>query len=249
MTFHIITIFPNIFDSYFNESILGRAQKNKLIKIKVHNLRGWTTDKHKTVDDTPCGGGVGMIMKAEPIYKAIQDIKSQISNLKSQTQQHRYATTGQAKSKSQISNLKTILLSAKGKQWNQQTAKKYSKLDEIILICGRYEGVDERVKKFIDKEISIGDYVLTGGEIPAMAIIDSITRLLPGVLGNKKSADIESHSIPGILEYPQYTKPETIIIKGKKCNVPKVLLSGNHKLIKEWRDKHKIDKFKTTNKK
>ncbi|MBU4600575.1 tRNA (guanosine(37)-N1)-methyltransferase TrmD [Candidatus Parcubacteria bacterium] len=225
MTFHIITIFPNIFDSYLNESILGRAQKNKLIKIKVHNLRGWTTDKHKTVDDTPCGGGAGMIMKAEPIYKAIQDIKSQISNLK------------------------TILLSAKGKQWNQQTAKKYSKLDEIILICGRYEGVDERVKKFIDKEISIGDYVLTGGEIPAMAIIDSITRLLPGVLGNKKSADIESHSIPGILEYPQYTKPETIIIKGKKCNVPKVLLSGNHKLIKEWRDKHKIDKFKTTNKK
>ncbi|MBU4375472.1 tRNA (guanosine(37)-N1)-methyltransferase TrmD [Patescibacteria group bacterium] len=225
MTFHIITIFPNIFDSYLNESILGRAQKNKLIKIKIHNLRDWTTDKHKTVDDTPCGGGAGMIMKAEPIYKAIQDIKSQISNLK------------------------TILLSAKGKQWNQQTAKKYSKLDEIILICGRYEGVDERVKKFIDKEISIGDYVLTGGEIPAMAIIDSITRLLPGVLGNKKSADIESHSIPGILEYPQYTKPETIIIKGKKCNVPKVLLSGNHKLIKEWRDKHKIDKFKTTNKK
>jgi len=225
MTFHIITIFPNIFDSYLNESILGRAQKNKLIKIKIHNLRDWTTDKHKTVDDTPCGGGAGMIMKAEPIYKAIQDIKSQISNLK------------------------TILLSAKGKQWEQQTAKKYSKLDEIILICGRYEGVDERVKKFIDEEISIGDYVLTGGEIPAMAIIDSITRLLPGVLGNKKSADIESHSIPGVLEYPQYTKPETIIINNKKCNVPKVLLSGNHKLIKEWREKHKIDKFKTTNKK
>ncbi|MFH0923383.1 MAG: tRNA (guanosine(37)-N1)-methyltransferase TrmD [Candidatus Falkowbacteria bacterium] len=225
MTFHIITIFPNIFDSYLNESILGRAQKNKLVKIKIHNLRDWTTDKHKTVDDTPCGGGAGMIMKAEPIYKAIQDIKSQISNLK------------------------TILLSAKGKQWEQQTAKKYSKLDEIILICGRYEGVDERVKKFIDEEISIGDYVLTGGEIPAMAIIDSITRLLPGVLGNKKSADIESHSIPGVLEYPQYTKPETIIINNKKCNVPKVLLSGNHKLIKEWREKHKIDKFKTTNKK
>ena len=225
MTFHIITIFPNIFDSYLNESILGRAQKNKLIKIKIHNLRDWTNDKHKTVDDTPCGGGAGMIMKAEPIYKAIQDIKSQISNLK------------------------TILLSAKGKQWEQQTAKKYSKLDEIILICGRYEGIDERVKKFIDKEISIGDYVLTGGEIPAMAIIDSITRLLPGVLGNKKSADIESHSIPGVLEYPQYTKPETIIINNKKCNVPKVLLSGNHKLIKEWREKHKIDKFKTTNKK
>ncbi|MCG2701190.1 tRNA (guanosine(37)-N1)-methyltransferase TrmD [Candidatus Parcubacteria bacterium] len=225
MTFHIITIFPNIFDSYLNESILGRAQKNKLIKIKIHNLRDWTNDKHKTVDDTPCGGGAGMIMKAEPIYKAIKQIKKKNEKIK------------------------TILLSAKGKTWNQQTAKKYSKLDEIILICGRYEGIDERVKKFIDEEISIGDYVLTGGEIPAMAIIDSITRLLPGVLGNKKSADIESHSIPGVLEYPQYTKPETIIINNKKCNVPKVLLSGNHKLIKEWREKHKIDKFKTTNKK
>lgn len=234
MTFHIITIFPNIFDSYINESILGRARKNKLIKIKIHNLRDWTTDKHKTVDDTPCGGGVGMIMKAEPIYKAVKNIKSQIQNHKSQIN-----------SKIQIPKFKTVLLSAKGKTWNQQTVKKYSKLNEIILICGRYEGVDERVKKFIDEEISIGDYVLTGGEIPAMAIIDSVTRLLPGVLGNKKSADIESHSIKGVLEYPQYTKPETIIINNKKCNVPKILLSGNHKLIKEWQEKHKIRNLKS----
>ncbi len=225
MTFHIITIFPNIFDSYINESILGRARKNKLVKIKIHNLRDWTTDKHKTLDDTPCGGGVGMVMKAEPIYKAVQDIKSKIKSL------------SRAKMRDQKS--KTILLSAKGKTWSQQTARKYSKLDNIILICGRYEGVDERVKKFIDEEISIGDYVLTGGEIPAMAIIDSITRLLPGVLGNKKSAEVESHSIKGVLEYPQYTKPETIIINNKKCNVPKVLLSGNHKLIREWQEKHK----------
>src|SRR5680860_1914261 len=160
MTFHIITIFPNIFDSYFNESILKRALKNNLIDIKIHNLRDYTSDKHKTVDDSPFGGGAGMVMKIEPLYKALKSIKSKV--------------------KSQ--NTKTILLSAKGKTWNQKMAKTHSKLDNIILICGRYEGVDERITKFIDEEISIGDYVLTGGEIGAMTIIDSITRLLPGAL-------------------------------------------------------------------
>lgn len=229
MQFNIITIFPEIFDSYFNESILARAQKNNIIKIKTHDLRKWTSDKHRTVDDTPYGGGAGMVMKVEPIYKSLKSIKS----LKS----------------------KTILLSAKGKKWNQQLAKKYSKLDNIILICGRYEGIDERVKKFVDEEISIGDYVLTGGEIPAMAIVDSITRLLPGALGNAESAVNESHSEIGILEHPHYTKPEIFEVpptyfkggagarskkelKTKKLRVPKVLLSGNHKLIKEWREKH-----------
>lgn len=221
MNFHIITIFPEIFDSYFNESILARAQKNKIIKIETHNLRDWTTDKHKTVDDTPYGGGAGMVMKVEPIYKALN--------------------TPLIKGARGIKS-KTILLSAKGKKWDQALAKKYSKLDNIILICGRYEGVDERVKKFVDEEISIGDYVLTGGEIPAMAIVDSITRLLPGVLGNSESAETESHSEPGVLEYPQYTRPEVFATTGglkgiKKFRVPKVLLSGNHKLIKEWRKK------------
>ncbi|MDP3998184.1 MAG: tRNA (guanosine(37)-N1)-methyltransferase TrmD [bacterium] len=226
MTFHIITIFPHIFDSYFNESILKRAQKNKLIKIKIHNLRDWTTDKHKTVDDTPFGGGAGMVMKIEPLYKALRDI------------------TPLQKGGRGVKS-KTILLSAKGKTWNQKLAKSHAKLNDIILICGRYEGVDERITKFIDEEISIGDYVLTGGEIGAMAIIDSITRLLPGALGNADSAKFESHSIAGILEHPQYTRPEvfqfTPLIKGvrgiKKLRVPKVLLSGNHEKIEDWRAK------------
>lgn len=224
MTFHIITIFPKIFDSYFNESILKRAQKNKLIKIKIHNLRDWANDKHKTVDDAPFGGGAGMVMKIEPLYKALASplIRG-----------------------ARGVNSKTVLLSAKGKAWNQQMAKKYSKLDNIILICGRYEGVDERITKFIDEEISIGDYVLTGGEIGAMTIVDSITRLLPGVLGNDQSIKNESHAKPGVLEHPQYTRPEVFYaplikrVRGiKKYKVPKVLLSGNHKKIEEWREKH-----------
>lgn len=229
MTFHIITIFPDIFNSYFNESILKRARKNGLIKIKIHNLRDWTTDKHKTADDAPYGGGAGMVMKVEPIYRALKELKT--------LRPIRPGRIG-CKNSKQIPNFKIILLSAKGKTWNQQITKKYSKLDEIILICGRYEGVDERVKKFVDEEISIGDYVLTGGEIPAMAIIDSITRLLPGALGNAESAEYESHAVPGILEYPQYTRPEIFEADGKKIRVPKVLLSGNHKKIGEWRKKH-----------
>ena len=226
-TFHIITIFPRIFDSYFNESIIKRALKRNLIKIKVHNLRDWTTDKHKTVDDAPFGGGAGMVVKIEPLYKAlssplIRGARGVVS--------------------------KTILLSAKGKTWNQQLAKKYSKLKNIIFICGRYEGVDERITKFIDEEISIGDYVLTGGEIGALAIIDSITRLLPGALGNADSAKNESHSAPGVLEHPQYTRPEIFTTPfnkggkgdfkgGKSYRVPKILLSGNHKKIADWRSK------------
>jgi tRNA (guanine37-N1)-methyltransferase len=229
MTFHIITIFPGIFNSYFNESILKRAQKAGIIKIKTHDLRQWTNDKHKTVDDRPFGGGAGMVMKVEPIFKALKIIKQKSKKAKKQ---------------------KIILLSAKGKKWNQELAKKYSKLDNIILICGRYEGVDERVKNFVDEEISIGDYVLTGGEIPAMAIVDSITRLLPEVLGNAQSAEFESHSVKGELEYPQYTRPEVYPVKSRSASgerskfnrvkvlrVPKILLSGDHKKIEEWRKK------------
>ncbi|MFH0892134.1 MAG: tRNA (guanosine(37)-N1)-methyltransferase TrmD [Candidatus Falkowbacteria bacterium] len=216
MTFHIITIFPGIFDSYFNESILKRAQKNNLIGIKIYDLRDWTDDKHRTVDDTPYGGGAGMVMKTDPLYRAINDIKRNVEGGK----------------------FKIVLLSAKGKTWNQRQARKYAKLRDVILVCGRYEGVDERVTKFIDEEISIGDYVLTGGEIPAMIMVDSVARLLPGVLGNKESAEKESHSEPGLLEYPQYTRPEVFEAKGKKYRVPKVLLSGNHKKIEEWRRKH-----------
>ncbi|MDO8668181.1 MAG: tRNA (guanosine(37)-N1)-methyltransferase TrmD [bacterium] len=253
MTFHIITIFPKIFDSYFNESIIKRALKKNLIDIKIHNLRDWTTDNHKTVDDAPFGGGAGMVMKIEPLYKALKDIESRIMNnelwKKNKKKTHN--------SKFKIHNSKIVLLSAKGKTWNQAMAKSYSHLNNIILICGRYEGVDERITKFIDDEISIGDYILTGGEIGALTIIDSITRLLPGALGNSESAKNESHTIPGVLEHPQYTRPEVFIasplisaplIKGvrgilkrkgiKRYRVPKILLSGNHKKVEEWRKKH-----------
>lgn len=214
MQFQIITIFPKIFDSYFSESIIARAAKNKLIKIKIHDLRFWTKDKHKTVDDAPFGGGAGMILKVEPIYKALTSLKK--------------------KKKTKI-----VMLSAKGKKWNQQLAKKYAKLDEVIMICGRYEGVDERVLEFCDEEISIGDYVLTGGEIGAMTIVDSITRLLPGVLGNVDSLDCESHNKPDTLEHPQYTRPEIFEAKGKIYKAPKILLSGDHKKIDEWKKKNR----------
>ena len=231
MTFHIITIFPEIFNSYFNESIIKRAQESGKIKIKIHNLRDYTKDKHKTVDDTPYGGGAGMVMKVDVLYKTIQDISNKI-------QDTRYKI--QTNSKSQIQKTKIILLSAKGKTWTQPMARSYSKLDDIILICGRYEGVDERILNFVDEEISIGDYVLTGGEIPAMTIVDSIARLIPGVVGNEMSPLDESHSESGVLEYPQYTRPEIFIDeKGEKYSVPDILKSGNHAEIKKWKEKQK----------
>jgi tRNA (guanine37-N1)-methyltransferase len=216
MKYHIITIFPEIFSSYFSHGIIARAQKNKLINIQIHDLRRWTTDKHKSVDDTPYGGGAGMILKVEPLYKALKELAPR-------------------KKKSR----KIILTSAKGKTFNQGIAKSYAKnLKEIIIICGRYEGVDERIKEFIDEELSIGNYVLTGGEIPAMAIVDASMRLLPDVLGNKDSLVNESHNKSGLLEYPQYTKPQYFKTRKKTLSVPKELLSGNHQKIKKWRQKH-----------
>lgn len=215
MTFHIITIFPDIFNSYFNESIIKRAREEEKINIKVYDLRDWTKDKHKTVDDSPYGGGAGMVMKVEPIFKAVKDIRSNIGNKK----------------------IHVALMSARGKKWTQKKAQEYSNYEDIILICGRYEGVDERVCFFIDEEISIGDYVLTGGEIPAMVLLDSVSRLLPGVLGNENSLDSESHSVLGQKEYPQYTRPEVFEAEGKEYEVPSILLSGNHKEIEEWRRK------------
>lgn len=215
MLFNIITIFPEILDSYLNEGMIKRAIGKKIVRIKTHNLRDWTNDKHRSVDDSPYGGGAGMIMKAEPIYKALKQLKI----------------------KGRVKKAKIVLLSAKGKKWTQKMAREYSKLDEIIFVCGRYEGVDERVLNFVDEEISIGDYVLTGGELGAAVMIDSITRLLPGVLGNAESAISESHSEEGVLEYPQYTRPEVLKIGKKKYKVPEVLLSGDHKKIAEWRSK------------
>jgi len=237
--FDIVTIFPKIFGSYFNESILKRAQEKKLIKIKTHNLRDFTDDERKTVDDTPYGGGAGMVLKIEPIYRALCSINSKFQipnskkNLKSQT-----LPTGR-----QVSNPKSriILFSAKGKKFTQADAERLSKYENIVMICGRYEGVDERVKEnLVDEEISIGDYVLTGGEIPAMIVIDSISRLIPGVLGNKESVKNESHSQEGILEHPQYTKPEEF--QGWK--VPGILLSGNHAEIEKWRQENSKSNIK-----
>jgi tRNA (guanine37-N1)-methyltransferase len=216
MNFKIITIFPKIFDSYFSESIIKRAQKQGIIKITSQDLREFSNDRHKTIDDTPYGGGAGMLMKIEPLYKALKKLAPRVNQKR-----------------------KIVLLSAQGQKWTQQLAQKYSKLNEVIFICGRYEGVDERIKNFIDDEVSIGDYVLTGGELGAMVMIDSITRLLPGALGNEQSSQDESHSQIGILEYPQYTKPEKFKIKNKSYDVPEILLSGNHQKIKEWQEKNK----------
>jgi len=218
MKFQLITIFPTIFDSYLQESILQRAKDKKIVQYKVHNLRDWARDKHRVTDDAPYGGGAGMLMKIEPWYLALQDLKK-ASRVKG-------------------AKRKVIFLSAAGQKWNQTLAKKYSKLEEIVFVCGRYEGVDARIKNFIDEEISVGDYVLTGGELPALTIIDSIVRLLPGVLGNKESIVEESHAAVGIAEYPQYTRPEIFMAGRKKYPVPKILLSGDHKKIKEWQKKH-----------
>lgn len=225
MKFDIITIFPKIFDSYFNESILARAKKEKLIKIKVHNLRDYTENKHKIVDDTPYGGGAGMVFKIEPIYRALVKIvgKSKLKCFR----------------KKNNSKTKIILLSAKGKKFDQAMARRFSKLDKLILICGRYEGVDERVAEYLaDEEISVGDYILTGGEIPVMVVVDSVSRLIKDVVGNKESIKEESFSKKDYLEYPHYTRPDTFS-PNKKTNwkVPEVLLSGNHQKIEEWKEK------------
>jgi len=219
MRFDIITIFPNIFEGYFGESIIKRAQEKKLIKINIHNLRDHTKDKHKNVDDNPYGGGAGMVLMAEPICNAVKSILK--------------------KTRFKKSEKKVLLLSPKGNVFNQKKARSFSKLKQIIIICGRYEGVDERIAKYIaDEQISIGDYILTGGELPAMIILDAVTRLLSGVI-KKESLIEESFSDFKIYhEYPHYTRPESIIINKKKREVPDVLLSGNHKEIKEWHEKH-----------
>ena len=214
MKFNLITIFPEIFSSYLNEGMIKQAIAKKIISVQPLNLRDFTEDKHKTVDDTPYGGGAGMLLKIEPLYKALKFLKA----------------------KPGLKTKKIVLLSAGGKKWTQKKAQEYSRSKEITFISGRYEGVDARIKEFIDEEISIGDYVLTGGELPSLVILDSISRLLPGVLGNNTSALEESHSQEGVLEYPQFTKPETFKAGKKVLKVPEVLLSGNHKKIKEWRE-------------
>ena len=258
--FDIITIFPEIFDSYFKESLLLRAQKNKLIKIKIHDLRNYTTDKHRTVDDRPFAGGIGMVMKIEPIFRAVSALKK--SEIRNPTTAHfqwagspspysRAVAKSETNSKSQNPKSKTILFTPRGKKFNQKIAYQLSKLDQLILICGRYEGIDERVTKIADIELSIGDYVLMGGELPAIVVIETISRLIPGVISKpqllkERIPAIRGRGGRGFIEYPQYTRPEVfspppsprIRRASKKWQVPKVLLSGNHKKIEEWRKKH-----------
>lgn len=207
MKIDVLTLFPDMFKGPFDASIIKRAQSKSLFEIEVHDLRKWGEGTRRNVDDRPYGGGVGMIIRVDILDAAISKLK--------------------------IKNSKVILLDATGTRFTQQKAVELSKQQHLILIAGHYEGVDHRVHEhLVDEVISIGDYVLTGGEIPAMVLVDSVIRLLPGVLGKDESSADESHKEPGYLEYPQYTRPEDF--KGWK--VPKVLLGGNHKEIKKWRE-------------
>lgn len=217
MKIDILTLFPKMFEGFLNESLISRAQKKNILKIKVWDLRKFATDKHRTVDDSPYGGGPGMVMKVDVIDRALEKIKSK--NLKAKPY--------------------TLLLTPQGKKFDQKMALSLSQYSNLILICGHYEGYDERIRQLVDLEISIGDYILTGGEIPAMAVIDAITRLIPGVVGKMQSLKEESFS-QGLLEYPQYTRPEEY----KGIKVPKVLLSGNHKKIAQWRKTQALKKTK-----
>lgn len=222
MQIDVLTIFPKMFDSVLGESIVKRAQKKGVVRINIINLRSFSKDKHRKVDDKPFGGGPGMIMSVEPFFEAMNYL--------------RYKTCAKRL------KARVILMSPKGPPFNQRLAKKIARYEHIILLCGHYEGIDERIREnLIDEEISIGDFVLTGGELPAMAIIDAVVRLLPGALGNKDSTKEDSFS-KDLLEHPQYTRPADY--KGLK--VPEVLLSGDHKRIKEWRKK---ESFKITKKK
>jgi tRNA (guanine37-N1)-methyltransferase len=222
MKFNIITIFPKFFESFKNEALINRAQKKELITIDIHYLRDFADDKRGTVDGRPYGGGAGMVLMFPPIYKAVKSLRK--------------------KRKSKV-----IVFNPKGKKFSQEMAREWSKLDQLVMICGRYEGIDERVMTEVaDEEISIGDYVLFGGEVPAMVVMEAITRLLPGAIGAQESLKDESFNDAGemgtkqliqFLEYPHYTRPEVVVVKRKKINVPEVLLSGDHKKIEEWRKK------------
>jgi tRNA (guanine37-N1)-methyltransferase len=214
----IITIFPEMFPGYLDASILGRAAKNKLIDVKVHQLRKWTHDKHKTVDDKPFGGGPGMVMKVQPFHEALVSL-----GLRSKK-------TGKKTPKAKKTVV--IMTAASGKAFTHADAVRLSKMDRVVFLCGRYEGIDHRVtERLADESYRIGDYVLTGGELPALVMLDAIARHRTGVLGKEASLDEESWSGEDGGEYPQYTRPEKYL--GMK--VPDVLLSGNHKNISEWR--------------
>ena len=214
LRFDIVSIFPGMFESPFGDSIIQRAREEGLLDLRVHDLRDYSLNKHRKVDDTPFGGGVGMVMNVEPIARVIAAIKKEVPETR------------------------TILLSPGGRPFDQEKAWELSRLPSLTLICGRYEGVDERVRlHFVDEEISIGDYVLTGGEIPAMVLVEAISRLVPGVLGDPESV-VEESFTGELLEYPQYTRPRDY--QGFK--VPEILVSGDHKKIRDWQKAEALKK-------
>jgi tRNA (guanine37-N1)-methyltransferase len=219
MNFHIVTIFPEFFNGPFQYGVVAKAQAASLLTIKVYDLRHWTKDRHRTVDDRPFGGGEGMLLKPQPLFEAVEEI---------------VPVRGPG--------TRVILLSAGGRRFDQALAREWSGLDDLVLLCGRYEGVDERVAEHLsDEEVSVGDFVLSGGELGAALIVDAVGRLLPGVLGNEQSSQNESfgEAIDGLLDCPQYTRPAEY--RGWK--VPGVLLGGNHEEIKRWR--HSASREKT----
>jgi tRNA (guanine37-N1)-methyltransferase len=212
MRFDILTLFPGMFSSPFEASILGRAIEKGLIQIRIVNIRDFARDRHQVVDDTPYGGGQGMVMKVEPIARAIEEVKADDASAR------------------------VIYLTPQGRPFDQERAKELASYPRLILLCGRYEGIDERVReRFVDEEISIGDYVLTGGELAAMVVVDAVSRLLPGVLGSDRSA-VEDSFFNSLLEYPQYTRP----FEYRGSEVPEVLVSGNHQSIAQWRRKEAL---------
>lgn len=217
MKFSILTIFPDLIHNYCQDSILGRAQNKEFIQVEAHNFRDFTLSKQAHVDDKPYGGGAGMVLQVEPIYRCLENM-------------------GLVKNGKKIKQPKTkiIIMDPDGKKFDQKMAKQFSKLDNLVIISGRYEGFDERVYKFVDEKISVGDYVLAGGELPALIITEAVARLLPGVLGNNESLKEETFENGTTTEYPHYTRPENFM--GLK--VPKILLSGDHKKIGEWRSKN-----------
>lgn len=219
MTFHILTIFPNFFQGTLDYGVVDRARKSGVLDIKIHDLRNWTEDRHRTVDDRPFGGGEGMLLKCEPIFKAVEQI-----------------LPGRVRGDLER---KVVLLSAQGRKFDQAIARSYAGIQELLLICGRYEGVDERVAEYLaDDEISVGDFVLSGGELPAAIVVDVIARLQDGVLGNSESRINESFSEPGLLDCPQYTRPDMF----REWRAPEVLLGGNHAQIAKWRKEAALEK-------
>ncbi|HBG81910.1 TPA: tRNA (guanosine(37)-N1)-methyltransferase TrmD [candidate division CPR2 bacterium] len=217
LNFHILTLFPDIFSGFLTESILYRAKEQGLISVHLYSLRDWGIGPHKQVDDSPYGGGTGMVLMAPVVVRAIREITKEWDRAKS----------------------RIVLLTPQGKVFNEPKAKDLTKYENVLFICGRYEGFDERIRDFVDEELSIGDFILNGGEVAAMAVVEAVFRLIPGVLTKEEATEIESFT-DGLLEYPQYTRPEEFMEK----KVPGVLLSGHHANIEKWREEKSLEKTK-----